>query len=100
MKIDKEQKDIVRVKLPKEFDIVTSDNLRKEAYSLIELGRKEFEIDFSDCEFIDSTGLGVLIAIHKKCLEVGGLTKLRNMNSPSVKKIFQLTRLDNVFNIY
>ena len=65
--------------------------------SLINNSENKFNIDFSKCNFIDSTGLGTLISIHKKCMKLNGSFKLFAVNNPSVIKIFELTRLNSVF---
>ena len=57
-----------------------------------------FIFDFSSCSFIDSTGLGAIVSIYKKCVEKNGSLKLKSLG-PEVKKLFQLTRLDRVFEI-
>ncbi len=52
----------------------------------------------SGLDYVDSSGLGVLISIHKRCLQKGGkmtITGLRGM----VEELFKLTRLDLVFNV-
>ncbi|WP_379129515.1 STAS domain-containing protein [Paenibacillus sp. sgz500958] len=55
-------------------------------------------LDFSTCQFIDSTGLGVIVSTYKKCLEVGGNLKLKSL-SANVMKVFEMTRLHRVFEI-
>lgn len=35
-----------------------------------------FLLDLRDCTFIDSTGLGVLVSVYKKCLEAKGSIKM------------------------
>jgi len=55
-------------------------------------------IDLSRVEFLDSSGLGAVVAVKKllapqKQLELAGLT-------PTVAKVFKLTRMDSVFCIH
>lgn len=55
-------------------------------------------LDLSDVEFIDSSGLGAVVAVMKlmgstKRLDLAGLT-------PTVAKVFRLTRMDSIFTIY
>lgn len=64
----------------------------------LEKGHKHFAVDFSDTSYIDSAGLGVLVSIHKKALVVGGGVKLIDLKG-NVKDIFELTRLNKVFDI-
>jgi len=55
-------------------------------------------LDLSDVQFIDSSGLGAIVAAMKqlgsgRCLDLAGLT-------PTVEKVFRLTRMDTVFKIF
>lgn len=55
-------------------------------------------LDLSKVEFIDSSGLGAVVAVKKllgasKRLDLAGLT-------PTVDKVFRLTRMDSIFTIY
>ena len=55
-------------------------------------------LDLSEVEFLDSSGLGAVVAVMKhlgpeRRLELAGLT-------PTVQKVFRLTRMDSVFTIH
>lgn len=55
-------------------------------------------LDMSQVGFLDSSGLGAVVAVMKSCapesrLELAGLT-------PTVAKVFKLTRMTDVFRIY
>jgi anti-sigma B factor antagonist len=55
-------------------------------------------LDLSRVEFLDSSGLGAVVAVMKmagpgRSLELAGLT-------PTVEKVFRLTRMDRVFTIH
>jgi len=55
-------------------------------------------LDLGKVEFLDSSGLGAVVAAMKllgpgRTLELVGLT-------PSVEKVFRLTRMDSVFTIH
>lgn len=95
MRIENRQNN-VKVSLPKEFAIKEAAEFREQVYELINKGSYNFEIDFSECVFIDSSGLGVMVSAYKRCAEKGGKIQIANLN-PQVKKVFQLTRLDRVF---
>jgi anti-sigma B factor antagonist len=59
---------------------------------------KNIEIDLSKTHFIDSCGLGALIALHKTACSRGGLLRLRNP-LPAVQQILELTRMHRIFEI-
>lgn len=55
-------------------------------------------VDLSEVDFIDSSGLGAIVAAMKQLregqrLELAGLT-------PTVSKVFRLTRMDTVFILF
>lgn len=55
-------------------------------------------LDLSGVDFVDSSGLGAIVASLKQMgagrrLDLAGLT-------PTVDKVFQLTRMDTVFNLF
>ncbi len=75
-----------------------SATVREQLIELLEEGIINLTFDLSALSYIDSSGLGVLISIHKRCLQKGGrmvITGLRGM----VEELFKLTRLDLVFNV-
>lgn len=84
--------------IPENFAVEEAGDLREKLYSMILKGDNNFLLDFSKCTFIDSTGLGVLVSVYKKCAEKNGTVKLSSINQ-QVMKVFKLTRLDNVFEI-
>ena len=92
-------KDNFIMDIPKNFVVDEVATFRTEINKLIEEGQKDFTFNFVNCNFIDSTGLGALVSIYKKCSEKGGSVKLKSLK-PDVEKLFKLTRLDKVFEIY
>ncbi|PTV95788.1 anti-sigma B factor antagonist [Rhodobacter aestuarii] len=55
-------------------------------------------LDLSEVEFLDSSGLGAVVAVMKalapeRQLELAGLR-------PNVEKVFRLTRMDSVFSLH
>lgn len=85
--------------IPKNFAVDEAADFRERINNLIDDGKKNFHLDFSNCDFIDSTGLGVLVSAYKKCAEINGSLKLYYINS-EVMKVFKLTRLDKIFEIH
>ncbi len=63
-----------------------------------ETGPARMILDLSEVTFLDSSGLGAVVAAMKQVgterkLELAGLT-------PTVLKVFQLTRMDTIFRIH
>ena len=88
----------MEINIPKDFIVDEVANFRVKVNNLIDGGQKNFIFNFKECTFIDSTGLGALVAIYKKSVEKGGSIKLKSLK-PEVEKLFKLTRLDKVFEI-
>lgn len=62
-------------------------------------GRRQFIIDLRAVDFIDSSGLAMLVRCFKRVRSgVGNLALIAPQ--PSVRRIFALTRLDRSFDIH
>lgn len=82
--------------IPEHFEADQANEFRKNLIYLMDKGERNFIIDFSECEFIDCTGLGVFVSIHNRCKKVNGNLKLCEINNLNVKEVFKLTRLDKI----
>lgn len=56
-------------------------------------------IDLVELEYIDSSGLGALVAERSRWVKLNRDFSICSL-SPTVKRIFQASRLDRVFKIY
>jgi anti-sigma B factor antagonist len=56
-------------------------------------------VDLAEVSFLDSSALAVLVRVVKRCRMRGGDVRLCGMQ-PSVRLIFELTRLDRAFDMY
>lgn len=90
---------MIHITIPTVFAVDESTDFRQKVNEYLMTGEKDFSIDFGNCTFIDSTGLGVLVTVYKKCLERGGVLKIHSIKNAQVMKVFSLTRLDTVFDI-
>ncbi|MBP0616494.1 STAS domain-containing protein [Jiella mangrovi] len=75
-----------------------SPAFRQEMADLISAGATRVVLDLSPVAFIDSTGLGSLVAILKQIGSRGDLAICGVQ--PGVQQMFKLTRMDRVFRIY
>ncbi|MEI6356395.1 MAG: STAS domain-containing protein [Verrucomicrobiota bacterium] len=75
-----------------------SVTLRDEARSALRTGHTTIDVDLSETRFVDSSGLGALIALHKTMCARGGKVRIINP-MPTVQQILELTRLHRVFEI-
>lgn len=72
--------------------------LREKLISYLEAGERNFFIDLQNVDYIDSSGLGVMVAIQKRALQNGGKVVIRGLKG-IVKELFEMTRLTKVFEI-
>lgn len=59
---------------------------------------KDLIVDFSKVDFIDSSGLGILVSLFK-LMNGKGEMLLCSLN-PGIMNMFTLTRMDRIFRIY
>jgi anti-sigma B factor antagonist len=82
-----------------EVDVYTAPRLREKLVELVSHGSQQLIVDLEGVDFLDSTGLGVL---------VGGLKRLRSHDGDltlvcsqhRILKVFEITGLTKVFAIY
>jgi len=79
------------------LDPAAAPALRSATADLANQGRFRVVLDLSEVEFVDSSGLGALIHMHKT-LEPQGRLVLCGVG-PKVAQLFKVTRLERVFAI-
>lgn len=87
--IDRSPAEAPIIRLHGELDLVTAETLREE------LGRREgpLVLDLSDVEFLDSTGLVLLL----ECAPRGGDVMLARELSAPVARLFDVTKTEQLF---
>ncbi|MDW7668631.1 MAG: STAS domain-containing protein [Bacillota bacterium] len=80
-----------------EIDIMSSEELKKEIKEIIDKN-KDIIINGEGIEYMDSTGLGVLISLLKKTKEQDNKIIIKNLK-PNIYKLFNITGLTKVFEI-
>lgn len=81
-----------------EIDVATAPRLRKEAIAIVADGHHRVVLDLEAVDFLDSTGLGVLIGVLRRINAVGGELRLV-CSTPRILDLFTLTGLDRVFDL-
>jgi anti-anti-sigma factor len=79
-------------------DKLTSE-LYDEAKNVISKGVRKLIIDLLEVDFINSIGLGSIIACRTSMMKAGGSLKLL-CSSHNIEKYFQITELDKFFEFY
>ena len=55
-------------------------------------------LDLTNCPFVDSSGLGMIVKHHVRCQRKGIRLVAAGM-SPRVREVFRITKVDSVFSI-
>jgi anti-sigma B factor antagonist len=82
----------------KRIDASVATEFKSQIIELIGKRDEKIVINLSDVDFIDSSGLGVLVLVLRK-LGPDGKIRLCKVKD-SVRSIFELTRLNEVFDIH
>ena len=80
------------------LDSSNTDEFRKEIARHVE-GKNKIVINLANVAFLDSSGVGTLIAIWRNASSNSGDLRLTGIR-PAVRTIFEITRLHRVFEIY
>ncbi|MFC2164752.1 STAS domain-containing protein [Acidobacteriota bacterium] len=100
MKLDVNHQNDVTVIKPhlRRIDASVATELKSRLIDLVDKGNEKIVINLSEVDFIDSSGLGVLVLILRR-LGPDGKIRLCKVND-GVRSIFELTRLNEVFVIH
>ena len=81
------------------LNMVAAPRLRSLLTDTVKGGRRRVVVDLSATEFMDSSGLGALIAGLKTARQAGGDLRIAQV-TPQVAMVLQLTNLDRVLRSY
>lgn len=81
------------------IDAHNSGELKEYILRLIEQGEASIIVQLENVRFIDSSGLGALLSGYKNAAAKSGRLALAGCK-PQVLSMFELTRLNRVFEIY
>jgi anti-sigma B factor antagonist len=100
MKLNVIRKDGILIINPevKRIDASIATDFKSKLVDFLDNGDKVIVINLSEVDFIDSSGLGAMVLILRK-IGTDGRIKLCKLKE-SVRSIFELTRLDEVFEIH
>jgi anti-sigma B factor antagonist len=76
-----------------------SSSLRERVKSLLAAGKKKIVLNMNNVTYIDSAGLGMLVAAHVSAKHEGAALHLSNLCT-KFHDVLQLTRLLTVFSVY
>jgi len=76
-----------------------SNSLREKLKSLIAEGKKKIVLNMAQIKYIDSSGLGTLVAAHLSAKNQGASVRLCHLGK-KFHEIMQMTKLLTVFDVY
>ena len=82
-----------------EIDVYTAPRLRQTIVDLVEAGARDIVVDMEQVDFLDSTGLGVLVEGLKRVRSRQGDLALV-ATQDKILKIFDITGLSKAFQIH
>lgn len=90
---------VLLVEMAEEIDHHTTEEIRRKVENEItrHMPRKII-FDFNKVGFMDSAGIGMIVGRYKTMKMIGGELELQNVN-PSVKKVFEMSGLNQIINI-
>jgi anti-sigma B factor antagonist len=76
-----------------------SNAFREHVKQLLAAGRKKIVLNLANVTYIDSAGLGTLVATFHSARSQGATLKLANLGS-KFREVLQVTKLMTVFDVY
>lgn len=96
--IDKERSYTI-LKIKGDVDLYSSPQVRKQILALANKKHASILVDFLEVTYMDSSGVATLVEALQLTNKNGGKLRLFNLGQ-SIKDVFELSRLDRVFEIY
>jgi anti-sigma B factor antagonist len=97
MDIEK-NKDVMIFKLSGEINLYNEKQIKEELTNKLEEGISSVIVDMNKVEFVDSSGIGMLIYLNKYIKTKGKIFSIRAV-PPDVLKILKLGMIDKIINI-
>lgn len=80
------------------LDTESAKSLAEQLSPILEDAGKQITLDFSNLEYISSSGLRVLLLLNKKAKENGGCVTIVGIRE-NIRQIFQIVGFDVLFTI-
>lgn len=90
--------DVLLLNKIQELTAVNADQVRSQAKEALAESHTAMTVDLSETRFLDSSGLGALVGLHKVMCSRGGTFTLLNP-SPVARQLLDLTRLHRILKI-
>ena len=92
-----EEGNIATIHLDGEIDMDKTEGAKEVIFPLIDAG-KNVNLNLSSVQYMDSSGISVLIESHQKALEKGTKLVIKDV-SKSVLKVIMMAKLEQILNL-
>ena len=92
-----EEDNISTIFLDGEIDMDKTDEVKEAIFPVIDSG-KNVSLNLSNVQYMDSSGISVLIESHQKALEKGTKLVIKDV-SKSVLKVIMMAKLEQILNL-
>ena len=82
-----------------DVDMAVAEDVRRRLTQLVDRGRPRLVLDLGAVMYIDSSGLGALVAAMKHARAAGGDIKVCALEA-DVRSLFEMTRLNTVLAVH
>ena len=93
----KEEGNVATVYLDGEIDMDVTEKAKEVILPLVE-AKKEVHLNLKDVQYMDSSGISVLIESHQKALEKNTKVVVKEV-SKSVLKVIMMAKLEQILNL-
>jgi anti-sigma B factor antagonist len=77
-----------------ELDLANAATLEAELQRAADGGAEAITLDLRELEFIDSTGIAVLVAAHRRLNDGASRVRLVHSDAPAVRRVIRITGLE------
>lgn len=82
-----------------QIDLYSAPTFKTALVNAIESGKTEIVVDLTGVDFMDSTGLGVLVGAGKRLRPDGGSIAIVT-NDDTIRRVFEISGLTGRFNMF
>ena len=87
----KQTGNVLCIRLPREVDHHNAEEIRRKADRILERGSiKKILFDFSETEFMDSSGVGVIMGRYRQVCYIGGSVAVIHAN-PRMNRLLRMS---------
>ena len=100
MKVSLYKTEVTVIQFQARVDASYVGSIREALKELTRSNHDKFVVDLTDTSFIDSQGLGILVSLLRAARGFGGSVHLVTPSDEGVQRLFSVTKLDQVFEMF